>query len=107
MIRRSFLQLLTFAGAGTLATGCTEAKAQTVTYKITGFSCVTCAVGLDVMLRRNQGILRSHSTYPEAITTIEYEPKIIDTAKIQSLIVEMGFTANEQSPIENHKSIQG
>ena len=97
MIRRTFLQLLTLAGAGSLTTGCAEAKAQTVTYKIKGFSCVTCAAGLDVMLRRNKGILRSHSTYPEAITTIEYEPKIIDTAKIQSFIAEMGFTAQEQT----------
>ena len=97
MIRRTFLQILTLAGAGSLTTGCTEAKAQTITCKIKGFSCVTCAAGLDVMLRRNKGILRSHSTYPEAITTIEYEPGIIDTAKIQSLIAEMGFTAEPQS----------
>jgi copper chaperone CopZ len=97
MIRRSFLQLLTLAGAGSLATGCAEAKAQTVTYKIKGFSCVTCAVGLDVMLRRNKGILRSHSTYPEAITTIEYEPAVVTPAAIQSLISEMGFTAESKS----------
>jgi len=98
---------MTLAGAGSLAPAAKAAQTKNVTYHIKGFSCITCAVGLDVMLRRNKGILRSHSTYPEAITTIEYEPKIIDTAKIQSLIAEMGFTANEQSPIENHKSIQG
>lgn len=97
MIRRTFLQLLTLTGAGSLTTGCTEAKAQTITYKIKGFSCVTCAAGLDVMLRRNKGILRSHSTYPEAITTIEYEPSIITPETIQSLIAEMGFAAQEQS----------
>lgn len=96
MIRRTFLQLLTLAGAGSLTTGCTEAKAQTITYKIKGFSCVTCAAGLDVMLRRNKGILRSHSTYPEAITTIEYEPAVITLDTIQSLIAEMGFTAQQQ-----------
>ena len=96
MIRRTFLQLLTLAGAGSLTTGCAEAKAQTITYKVKGFSCITCSAGLDVMLRRNKGILRSHSTYPEAITTIEYEPKLITPATIQSLIAEMGFTAQQQ-----------
>lgn len=96
MIRRTFLHLLTLAGAGGFTTGCTEAKAQTITYKIQGFSCVTCAAGLDVMLRRNKGILRSHSTYPEAISTIEYEPKTITPTTIQSLIAEMGFTAQPQ-----------
>src|SRR5579875_914996 len=98
MIRRTFLQLLTLAGAGSLTTGCTDARAQTITYQIKGFSCVTCAAGLDVMLRRNKGILRSHSTYPEAITTIEYEPNVITPATIQPLIAEMGFTAQQQPP---------
>ena len=65
---------MTFAGAGSLAPAAKAAQTKTVTYKIKGFSCITCAVGLDVMLRRNKGVLRSNSTYPEAITTIDFDP---------------------------------
>jgi len=96
MFRRRFLQLMTLAGAGTLTPAANATQTQTAVFKIKGFSCITCAVGLDVMLRRNKGVLRSHSTYPEAITTVEYEPKVIATATIQSLIAEMGFTAEPQ-----------
>jgi Cu+-exporting ATPase len=87
---------MTLAGAGSLATGCTKEQNKTVAYKIKGFSCITCAVGLDVMLRRNKGVLRSQSTYPEAITTVEFEPSFITGDTIKSLIAEMGFTAQEQ-----------
>lgn len=96
MFRRSFLQLMTLAGAGSLATTTEAAQNKTLTYRIKGFSCITCAVGLDVMLRRNKGVLRSHSTYPEAITTVEFEPAIITSNTIKSLIAEMGFTAEEK-----------
>ena len=96
MFRRRFLQLMTLAGAGSLAPAAKAAQTKTVTYHIKGFSCITCAVGLDVMLRRNKGILRSHSTYPEAITTINFEPAMISTETIKSLIAEMGFTAEEK-----------
>jgi Cu+-exporting ATPase len=48
MFRRRFLQVLAVTGAGALAF---EARgtgtAHTVIYKVNGFSCVTCAVGLD------------------------------------------------------------
>lgn len=96
MFRRHFLQLMTLAGAGSLARNAEATQEKTVTYHIKGFSCVTCAVGLDVMLRRNKGILRSHSTYPEAITKIDFEPAVITTETIKSLIAEMGFTAEER-----------
>jgi copper chaperone len=96
MFRRRFLQLMTLAGAGTLAKTAEAAQEKAVTYHIKGFSCITCAVGLDVMLRRNKGILRSNSTYPEAITTIDFDPNQITTTTIKSLIAEMGFTAEEK-----------
>lgn len=98
MIRRRFIQFMSLAGAGGLATTriARASKNQTITYQITGFSCVTCAVGLDVMLRRNKGVLRSQSNYPAAITTVEFEPAIITNDAIKSLIAEMGFTAHEQ-----------
>jgi anaerobic selenocysteine-containing dehydrogenase len=96
MFRRRFLQLMTLAGAGSLAPAAKAAQTKNVTYHIKGFSCITCAVGLDVMLRRNKGILRSNSTYPEAITRIDFEPTIISTETIKSLIAEMGFTAEEK-----------
>lgn len=94
MIRRQFLQLATFAGvSGLTAVGAVKAgETQTVTYRVKGFSCITCAVGLDTMLSRHKGIVRSNSTYPEGIVTIDFQPSLINESSIKGLISEMGFT---------------
>ena len=94
MIRRQFIQLATFAGvSGLTAIGAVKAgETRTVTYHVKGFSCVTCAVGLDTMLARHKGIVRSNSTYPEGIVTIEFHPSLITESSIKGFISEMGFT---------------
>jgi len=93
MIRRQFIQLATFAGVGLTAIGAAKAvETRTVTYRVKGFTCITCAVGLDTMLERHKGIVRSKSTYPDGIVTIDFHPSLISEDAIKSAISEMGFT---------------
>jgi copper chaperone CopZ len=94
MIRRQFIQLATLAGvSGLTAIGAVKAgETKTVTYHVKGFSCITCAVGLDTMLVRHKGIFRSKSTYPEGIVTIDFHPSLITESSIKGLISEIGFT---------------
>jgi len=93
MIRRQFIQLATFAGVGLTAIGAAKAvETRTVTYRVKGFTCITCAVGLDTMLSRHKGIIKSHSTYPEGIVTIDFHPSLIAEGSIKDFISEMGFT---------------
>ena len=71
MLRREFVQLIATLGAGSLvsAAGTPPASApessasHSVTFHVKGFSCITCAVGLDTMLKQNNGVASSHSTY--------------------------------------------
>lgn len=97
MFRRRFLQFLAVSGAGALAF---EAKgsgtAKTVIFQVKGFSCVTCAVGLDATLSKERGILSSKSTYPEGKVTVKFDPEAINEASIESLIAEMGFTVESE-----------
>jgi hypothetical protein len=97
MIRRQFIQFVTLAGVGGLtAIGAVKAdETKTVTYRIKGFSCITCAVGLDTMLARHKGIVRSKSTYPEGIAIIDFHPSLITESSIKGFISEMGFTVEE------------
>ena|SRR5579862_830580 len=93
MIRRQFIQLATLAGvSGLTALGAAAGETRTVTYRIKGFSCITCAVGLDTMLSRHKGILRSKSTYPDGVAIIDFHPSMITEDSIKSFISEMGFT---------------
>jgi copper chaperone CopZ len=92
MFRRSFIQRVT---CGMAASGYAAAAHgnKTVTYRIEGFSCVTCAVGLDAMLREHKGIVRSKSTYPDATTVIEFNPHLVTETQIKTFIEETGFIA--------------
>jgi copper chaperone CopZ len=93
MLRRRVLQFLAVSGAGVLAF---EAKgagtAKTVIYQVKGFSCITCAVGLDTLLNRQKGVLTSKSTYPEGEVTVKFDPDVIEEKLIEGFIAEMGFT---------------
>jgi len=90
MIRRKFIQGIACRVG---AVGATAAAHKTVTYRIEGFSCVTCAVGLDSMLKDQKGIMRSKSSYPDRASVIEYNPDLINEEQIKAFIRELGFKA--------------
>jgi Cu+-exporting ATPase len=69
------------------------AKTKTVKYRIEGFTCITCAVGLDTLLKDQKGIVRSKSSYPERTAEIEYHPDLVNEEQIKSFIQELGFMA--------------
>jgi copper chaperone CopZ len=93
MIRRQFVQLVAALGAtGVTALATTDAtRTETVTYVVKGFSCVTCAVGLDTMLQKQKGVSWSKSTYPDGIVKIEFDPRDIKEESLKAFISEMGF----------------
>jgi|SRR5690348_1909650 copper chaperone len=94
MIRRKFIRQITVAGTGGLATAGTAAARdrRTVTYRVKGFSCVTCAVGLETILRRERGVTNAQASYPKAVVTIEYDPALISEPSLKALIAETGFS---------------
>jgi Cu+-exporting ATPase len=95
MFRRKFIQSITLAAVSTVH----ASEKKTITYRIGGFTCVTCAVGLDTMLGRQKGVIQSRSTYPDAKTVIEFNPNLVTEKSLKEFIAELGFTAEEE-----HKS---
>jgi copper chaperone CopZ len=93
MFRRRFLQLVTMASVGGLAPleGIAAGTSKTVTYMVKGFSCITCATGLDTMLSRQKGITSSKSTYPEGKVTVGFDPKQTNEQAIVTFIGSLGF----------------
>lgn len=93
MVRRRFIQGIACGlGAGDAASS--AAKIRTVKYRIAGFTCITCAVGLDALLKDRKGIVRSKSSYPERTAVVEYNPDLVNEEQIKSFIQELGFTAS-------------
>jgi copper chaperone CopZ len=94
MFRRRFLQLATMASVGGLAPleGMAAGPSKTLIYMVKGFSCITCATGLDTMLSQQKGITSSKSTYPEGKVAVGFDPKKTNEQAIVSFITSLGFT---------------
>ncbi len=94
MQRRHFVQMMTLASAGTLAAfeAASNSGAQTVAWHVKGFTCVTCAVGLETMLQQQKGVQWVKATYPEALVTIRYDPRSVTDVELRGFISELGFT---------------
>jgi len=99
MVRRNFLRRITLSGAAGLATiGVVEAgRSKTVTWRVKGFTCPTCAVGLEVMLRDLKGVQRAAASYPQAMARIEFDPAVVSEASLKSFIADMGFAVDDES----------
>lgn len=103
MIRRQFLKLASLASAtGLSSIGVVEAlraEPQTasggdlrkVIWHVHGFTCVTCAVGLETMLGREPGVASVHATYPQGMVSIQYDPAKVNEATLRDAIAELGF----------------
>jgi copper chaperone CopZ len=98
MFRRQFVQFVATLTAGSVATiAAADVKGtKNVTYVVKGFSCITCAVGLDTMLQKQKGIISSKSNYPDGVVKIQFDPKEVTEKSIQLFITEMGFTVADQ-----------
>jgi Cu+-exporting ATPase len=82
------------AGLATIGVA-TAGERRTVTYLVKGFSCVTCAAGLETMLRQKNGVIRVEASYPKATAVIEYDPSLIAEEQLRAFITDMGFTAEK------------
>jgi copper chaperone CopZ len=98
MIRRQFVQLVAALGSTGVAaiTAADTAGTKTVTYVVKGFSCVTCAVGLDTMLQKQKGVSWSKSTYPDGIVKIKFDPQEIKEESLKAFIGGMGFRVEQE-----------
>jgi|ERR1700721_65583 copper chaperone CopZ len=101
MFRRRFFQVITFATAAGLAPRESVAAGATsiVTYRVRGFSCVTCATGLDTMLGQQKGIASSKSTYPQGIVTVGFDPAQITEKSIVAFITDLGFSVEREHKV--------
>jgi copper chaperone CopZ len=100
MLRRKFFKVMTVATTASALTPLEAVPAtpkKIVTYHVRGFSCVTCATGLDTLLAKQNGIGSSSSTYPESLATIGFDPDQISEQQIKDFISSFGFTVDEPS----------
>lgn len=96
MHRRSFIRTLAGSGAGValLKVGTPEkrpAENASVTWTVKGFTCVTCAIGLQTILEQYKGIARVKAAYPSGKVEIGFDSNEIAPTEIKRLIEDAGF----------------
>jgi copper chaperone CopZ len=96
MIRRKFLGLMTVAGAGGLVTLAHAGEKRTVQYHIEGFTCITCAVGLEVLLQNERGVVWAKASYPDRTAKIVFHADLVSEEKLEAFITDAGFTAQRE-----------
>ena len=103
MDRRKFLARfmggaagLGLAGAGAVAihppSKTSPVENASVSYQVKGFTCVTCATGLEVMLRDQTGVARAAASYPEATVAIGFDRNLTSEQAIKEFIAGCGFS---------------
>jgi Cu+-exporting ATPase len=97
MDRRDFLRQVSVAGAGASVGACaggssSVAENRQVTYQVKGFTCVTCAVGLEVMLRDVKGVARAGASYPDNTVSIGFDDRLTNEEALKAFIADCGFT---------------
>ncbi len=88
MERRDFIQRIAAGGAATAAQGAAD---KTAVFQVKGFTCVTCAIGLEVVLKGLKGVRTCKATYPEGKVTVGYDAAAVTEDKILALIGKTGF----------------
>jgi copper chaperone CopZ len=103
MNRRKFLYRGMTGMAGT-ATSLTLAKAninsveaapkenRSVTFLVKGFTCLTCATGLEVTLLKQNGVARASASYPEGRVVIGFDENQVEEEALRQIVLGCGFS---------------
>ena len=98
MFRKQFVHLLTLLGAGGLSTvsAIDAGNSRIQRYRVKGFSCATCAVGLDTTPQKRPGVVWSHANYAEDSVAIKFDPREVSELSLRDFIEGTGFSVEER-----------
>lgn len=93
MDRRKFIAGVTVAGGTAALPPAVAAKRETaaVNWKVQGFTCVTCAVGLEVMLGGLTGVTRVKASWPNRSVSIGYDAHLTGEKQLRDFVGVCGF----------------
>jgi copper chaperone CopZ len=100
MFRRQFMQIVALTSVGALnpVESIAAINDTTAVFQVKGFTCITCAVGLDTLLGKEKGIVSSRSIYPDGKVTVIFDPMKCSEEAIRKFITDMGFSVISSHP---------
>jgi Cu+-exporting ATPase len=94
MNRRNFIRNVAVAGTGVSLEGAAPRETCAVRYRVKGFTCITCAVGLETMLRMQPGVVRAVAAYPAGTCEIGLDSAVTSDAALRQFIAGCGFSVS-------------
>jgi Cu+-exporting ATPase len=89
------MQKITVAGAASIGVATAE-EASSVSFRVKGFTCVGCAVGLEVMLGKERGVVKARASYPDKKVDIRYDAQQTTPVALKEFINKItGFTVED------------
>ena len=100
MDRRRFIGTISTAGGSAITATFAASKdthspsqnSQSIKYAVNGFTCVTCAVGLEVLLRKQRGVTSANASYPERNVVIGFDRNLTSPTALKNFIAQCGFS---------------
>ncbi len=71
-----------------------EAMKKKVTFQIQGMECPNCAMKLESLEDRLEGLLRAEASYHKGLFTVEYLDELISEEEIRAQIKRLGYQAD-------------
>lgn len=66
---------------------------QTVTFKIDGMHCASCAMNIDGELEDTEGVMLATTNYAKSKTVISYDPSKVTQDKLKEVIESLDYKA--------------
>jgi len=80
-----------------MATKTTDAeRKERTTLEITGMTCASCSARIEKNLAKLPGVLRAHVNLASEKATVEYDPAVVDTAKMVELVKDLGYGVKDE-----------
>jgi copper chaperone CopZ len=72
-----------------------KANGETVTFKIEGMHCTSCAMNIDGELEDTEGVTSATTSYAKSKTVITYDPSKVTQDKLKQVIESLEYSVGE------------
>ncbi len=76
---------------------------KTVTIKISGMTCASCAINNEKALLETTGIFRANVNFANKKATVEFDSDILSESDLHKVIVENGYKVEEKEEVHNYE----
>ncbi len=76
---------------------------EKITFKITGMTCASCAVGNEKVLLKTKGVLSANVNFATKKATVDHDPNIVSVEQLKKAIKDNGYDVeDDKMTMENH-----